>query len=142
MSDSKNDNLSRVASSYGTTLSPNGQHLSASCDHLRDASAELRTLIEARPNDGLCQLGGRAAEIHHAKTFMADAAMKGNDNLSVKIGPSGGLAARGSADLTVIDGGAKPPKQDLSITIRQQGLLSPNRMPVIMAVKKLCLLIN
>lgn len=77
----------------------------AAGDQLRKLSGELQALRTSRINCTPESTGGYAAELHHKRTFLADAARKGRRDLDVRVGPRGGHGSEGTPDLTVLKNG-------------------------------------
>lgn len=77
----------------------------AAGDELRSGQKAVEGLGKQYANCTEEQIGGRAAEVWHKATFKAEAQLQAKNRLEVVVGPKGGLNAKGSADLTVMDNG-------------------------------------
>jgi hypothetical protein len=106
MKEEKHNNSGRVGS-LANYYSAKGQNARLAGDALRTGEQEVRELVQNYTNCTNEQVGGRVAEVWHKSTFKADAALKNGHELDVIIGPKGGVAGKGSADLTVLKNGAK-----------------------------------
>jgi hypothetical protein len=93
------------ASNVGTQYLRVVRNNNASSDQLNTLTTELNALRASRANCTPESTGGYAAELHHKRTFLADAASKGKHNLDVAVGPRGGHGSQGTPDLTVMEKG-------------------------------------
>lgn len=96
---------STVASDIATQYFSNVKNNNASSNQLNTLAEELKQFGDVRAKCTPESTGGYAAEIHHQRTFLADAAKKGHNNLDVKLGPRGGRCSKGTADLMIIENG-------------------------------------
>lgn len=64
----------------------------------------LDEFVVSRRNCTIESTAGYVAEIHHKLTFEVDAILKDRHDIRVKLGPRGGVGAKGTADLVVHKG--------------------------------------